>query len=640
MMMERANQKPGKVDRDTILEYFLFLYKTQLGASPDAATDIVPIEAAGWNEKLISYDLHVAYNDQRRTRRITVGPIGEGAGSKSECFFAIYDNKLVVKIPPVPITDFEKYIASIKKERSIVQRISPRECIVPATSVILRKIHKFKRDAEMTPDERESAYIELLKENPEMQAYLKINEGFVFFMDLARYLFLADALTVFHNSSKTMQSEMICDFKILDDFGKFEGRYGLKNTHLGMELKNIYADYESRVRKLITQSGASLSILLYRAQEWFFTHMAGNTVKPQGPDLSEAFVTQLNELLSEFMAEHREVIEDYRSMIRDFIQTTTFSKHKLHMEGIVANTLELLAWLKEKGVAIRDIKPDNLLVAGDPDKYPNFLATPESFNIGLIDMETAVYFNAEDWTTVEQPPLGGTPFYATPLHLFKNRTLATVYKDLARALYLQDWFAGAALIYASITGQYLFPQTAKKIVTATRLIQKAVKEKQPVTEILANVSHSFWPGARAEFTANMKKNAPKLQSIRVVLVESSQTMILEELEADKRRKDQIMKRLIARQTIFKNRQNREQLYLGDPDRIYRILTTFKTKDGVDGASLDMIETLRQLKIVMARSIAMQQAVRNNPSNISAYQVMKILFYIVHHFMYKEKWIYT
>ncbi|MDY6905122.1 MAG: hypothetical protein SWH61_10595 [Thermodesulfobacteriota bacterium] len=637
-MSDTKKNKPDAIDQDAILEYFLFLYKNQIGAPKKADTNIVCVERSVGNRKMTAYDLHVMQNEQARTRRITVGPIGEGTGSKSKCFFVIYDNKLVLKIPPVPITDFDKYIASIKKERGIVHRVHPRECIVPGISVILRKVHRFHKDAEMTTEAMESAYVELLKDNPEMQDYLKINGCFVFFMDLARYRFLADALSIFNASEKKLQDEVTRDYTILDDFGKFEGRYGMANANIGMELKGVYTDYEARVRKLMIQSGASLSILLYKAQEWFFTHLAGDLVQPKGPDLSEAFVVKLNELIAAIMYEHRPLVDEYRQMIQAFLQYKTFSKHKLHMEGVVANIIELLAWLKGKGVAFRDMKPDNLLVAGDPEKYPNFLAKPESFTIGLIDMETAVYFKSDDPAAIEQPPLGGTPFYATPLHLFKNKTLLAVFKDLQRALYLQDWFAAVAMIYASITGTFLFPHTAKKIILATRSIQKAVKNKQPVTEILANVSHAFWASALEEFAAKTKENKHKLNAIRVELAQPAHLLILDELTAENRRKDNLVKQLIARQAIFKNQKNRQQLYLGTPERLNQIIATLKTKENIDVPSLTAIETILAIKTDMARNTATHQLVQKNPSSMSAYQVMEILFYIVYHFMYKEKWV--
>ena len=74
-------------------------------------------------------------------RRMTIGPLGEDSGSKSKCYYVIYDVHMVIKIPTKPITDFERYIESIKKEVHIVNKLIPKECIIPKVSVILSLIH-------------------------------------------------------------------------------------------------------------------------------------------------------------------------------------------------------------------------------------------------------------------------------------------------------------------------------------------------------------------------------------------------------------------------------------------------------------------------------------------------------------------
>ena len=39
-------------------------------------------------------------------RRMTIGPLGEESGSKSKCYYVIYDIHMVVKIPVRPIARF------------------------------------------------------------------------------------------------------------------------------------------------------------------------------------------------------------------------------------------------------------------------------------------------------------------------------------------------------------------------------------------------------------------------------------------------------------------------------------------------------------------------------------------------------
>ena len=114
---------------------------------------------------------------------MSVGTLGEDSGSKSKCYDVIYDDHIVVKIPPIPTTDFSKYIRSINADRLIVNRLAPKECIVPGVSVILKRIHDFPDRDNLSPKELEERYVKLLQIQPSIQEYLKIGDAFVFFMD-------------------------------------------------------------------------------------------------------------------------------------------------------------------------------------------------------------------------------------------------------------------------------------------------------------------------------------------------------------------------------------------------------------------------------------------------------------------------
>lgn len=634
-MTDAPETEKKEITADSVLNYFLLLFKHQIGVGPGAASEIEPLGSISVRSKIMTYDLHVDHDNIRTSRRMTLGPIGEGSGSKSKCFFAIYDNKLVLKIPPVPITDFARYIANIKKEQEIAKTLQPRECIVPGISVIMKKLRPFPDEGRISAELLENAYIALLEEAPELQEYLKIDGGFIFFMDLAKYVFLADAIALFHDSDEKLPGEILRDPSILESIEKFEGRYGIENIHIGMALERVYADYETRVRKLMIRSGAASSVLLYKLQQWFFSYLSGNPVTSQGKDLTEHFVSQINTLLKEVVEANRESIETYIGMVSAFLATITFSQHKLQMEGVIANMLELLAWLKQKGVAIRDIKPDNLLVAGDPEKYPNFLSSPETFRIGLIDVETAVDFAPGAGETIVQPPLGGTPFYATPLHLFKNSALLTAYKDLQRAFYLQDWFAVIAMIYGAVAGSYLFPRTAKQVVLLTRKIQKAVKEKQPMDQIMAAANRLFWPGATAEFSENMEKSRSRLASLRVSLCDPVRTIFIEELSLGNKEADRMIKELIVHQSFFKNKQNREQLYLFTPEKLSEILGKIADKKESDPQSFSALEQIERLKRVMQRSAYTIARLRAEEPGLSVYTLLEIMFSIVQNFMNKD-----
>lgn len=82
--------------------------------------------------------------------------------------------------------------------------------------------------------------------------------------------------------------------------------------------------------------------------------------------------------------------------------------------SMITNSLDLLMRLRDKKIAIRDIKPDNLFLDGKKDDFPRFLKNHERFEVGLIDLETSVDYGRDD---IIQPMLAGTPNYASPSHL-------------------------------------------------------------------------------------------------------------------------------------------------------------------------------------------------------------------------------
>ncbi|MEW6076514.1 MAG: hypothetical protein AB1724_01745 [Thermodesulfobacteriota bacterium] len=641
-------QNPGDVEvspkadneltlEEKVINCFADLFKKQLGLKKRAGAEIAFLESSRFNPKVKTYTAKVKTGlNAWRSRRFTVGPIGEDSGAKSKCFLVIYDNKIVVKVPPTPVTDFDAYINSMKKERRIVDKLHPRECIIPSLGVILNKYQPFLEataSAEGTMEERDQEKVceAWLRENPEFQEYFMINGGFAYFMDLAKYVFLADAVSLFHNIEGGLQDELLRDPTIIDDFDKFEGRYGLENVQIAMDLKSVYAEFETLLRKMMIRSSVSPSLLLYKTQEWFFVHVAGLQVDKDERDLTPDFVAQLNALLKDIIGKNRDVIDEYRQMVGESIQAVNFSQHKMYMEGLVTNALELLAWLKHKGVAIRDIKPDNLLVAGDPDRYPSFLSFPATYKIGLIDVETAVDFNPEDGKIV-QPQLGGTPFYATPANMFANKTLLAGYGDLPRALFLQDWFATMAMIYGIIINDYLFNRTAKQLVVLTRKIQLALKAKQPPEAILKEANNIFWAAAEEEFQENLSKNAKRLRNIRVALQDNVRQLFITEFSLESKRADKAIKKLILQQALFKSQQNQEQLYLGSADRIREVIDKIKNKPDVNPRSLDQLQQIMELKQSVAGYKEIIGLIQGKGSEMPAHYLLEVMFQLACDFM--------
>ena len=96
---------------------------------------------------------------------MTIGPIGEDSGSRSTCYYVIYDDHIVVKISPTPLADFSKYIQNISSDNHIAKELSPRECLIPRVSVILKKIHPLQEGSRLPIELMEEKYIQLLEDN-------------------------------------------------------------------------------------------------------------------------------------------------------------------------------------------------------------------------------------------------------------------------------------------------------------------------------------------------------------------------------------------------------------------------------------------------------------------------------------------
>lgn len=482
-----------------VAEFCLNLYKLQSDAPKSAPSKIIPVNPQSNGPDYI-YELHVYLESENKyaSRRMTIATLGEGSGSKSKCFKVIYDNLIVVKIPPSPITDFDEYIGSVRAETRIAVQLAPKiEFVAPGVTAILKKIHAFPDGSALSPVELEKKYVEWLKENSEFQEYLKIEDAFVFFMDLSKYSFLSQVVDTIHNKKvfkRRIYEEIIGSHNLLWDILGFEGKYGSENLSICFDMNRIYSDYETKIRTLIKKHRHFASA--YEKQKWFLVYLAHNKVKEED-GLPSGFISDLNLLLGKIIKENQKNISAYKKAIWNYISKTTFIQNKTKISGIITNLISLLASLKERGVAIRDLKPDNLFVVGDSER------PAKDYSLGLIDFETAVKFGhpGMDKThqKIEQPLLAGTPSYSTPSHLFKNRLLENVFDDLPRILYLQDWQASVGMIYNIVTGECLFENTKKVLSKITSAARKAAIKKRSLTDVFKKGSHIFWKNAVNEF---------------------------------------------------------------------------------------------------------------------------------------------
>ncbi|MDB4442704.1 YgdI/YgdR family lipoprotein, partial [bacterium] len=263
-----------------IVAFFLDLFKKQIGADPDAAVEYVPLMSKNSGPNHI-YELRVKQMADWTTRRMTIGPLGEESGSKSKCYYVIYDVHMVVKIPPKPVTDFEQYIESIKKEVAIVNKLIPKECIIPNVSVILEMVHSFTDDEIVPSDSLEDNYINWMRRTPEYQKYLKINNTFVYIMDLSKYYFLSHILDELHNIKHLISREITENAENIWEPAIYKGRYGTENDAI-LEIRDLFNRSAVTVRRLVDRDGITTTVSDYQIQSWFITHLADGQISAEG----------------------------------------------------------------------------------------------------------------------------------------------------------------------------------------------------------------------------------------------------------------------------------------------------------------------------------------------------------------------
>ncbi len=636
---ESKNEIPTRLD---IVRFFLNLYKYQIGAEADAPAEFVSLMPKTTGPNHI-YELRVKHLEDWATRRMTIGPLGEESGSKSKCYFVIYDVHMVVKIPARPIDDFEEYVENIKKEVHIVNKLIPRECIIPKVSVILGLIHSFPYSEDIPPERLEGRYINLLRKSPEYQKYLKINNTFVFTMDLSKYYFLSHILDELHDIKNLIAKEVAENAHIIWEPAKFKGRYGTENDAI-VEIRNIFNHCEVDIRHLLESTGVKETVTTYQIQSWFYTHLGANSVPADVDGLPNNFIMGLNRLLKKSVQENSKVVDVYRKIIKEYIFRSSFEQNKPQMEAVAANLLDILAWFREKRVAMRDLKPDNLFVAGDPARYPLFLKSAQEFSIGIIDVETAVDFEKSKYKKIKQPMLGGTPFYATPSHFIKNDVLIYKFKNLGKILHLQDWHAAMVMIYKVITGDLLFEQTARLFSEIRNLMVKANRPGGHQTDVFEEASRIFWHSAVSEFQAKISESEKSLKAVMVDLTEAVKHMFVKTLVKEKISIVKTIKKIVDSQNIFEKDHIRKLLLRCSYAKTCQFKADLETKAKRSGGlseprteAITFLHKLADLKALFGQHVYVQKVLSQPEINISAYDILIFMFNVVFKNMYKSEW---
>ena len=626
-----------------IAMFFLELYKLQNGLSKDAAARF-SMTAASAGQKMKVFELGVKGASDWLSRRMSIGPLGEDTGSKSKCFYVIYDTHMVVKIPPVPVTDMVKYVRDIRREVQIAAQLSPVACIVPMVSVVLKKVKKLPFESSLTQEQLEKQYIRLVEENTVYQEYLKVGDRFAFFMELSNSFFLGRVIDELHRSKENIGDEINGAPDAAWNQEAFTARYGLDALPVFEGLQTLYQRCEAEARRIIGESGQGDRIHTFQIKNWFLTSISGEKLEPQGNGVDADMLSRIEDGFGNVFKKDKKSVDSLVQLLRKQLERKAFLKSRQQIENIASNMLRLLCQLKEKHIALRDLKPDNLFLDADPDNYPVFLNNPTSFSIGVIDVETACSLIPNREGSIDQPILGGTPLYATPLHLFKNPTISAYFGDLAEALHLEDWFATLAIIFKAVAGRSLFPRAARSFPGILKILKAGRSKSDPSEETVKAMSRQFWAAAAADIKAFLPMYADVLNQLTLRVPEAMAPSIKSELERETECLRRVIQQQVSLSPLLKSEKNRNFLLEASCDTIVRQVTRWENDTPLAkehrAAAPRMVAFLKQLNRLKAGEAEKRRALAafdSPPHEVSAYALLEAMFQIVFRAMYKTRW---
>ncbi len=633
-----------------VVRYFLGLYQLHLGAKKEDASLFVRADS-GTEDKNFKYQLRVKHDGAWMTRRLTVGPIGEDSGAKSKCYKAIYDDTVVIKLPPEQIQNYDDYIAEIKSQAAIVDLLEPDiECITPEVSVLLKNIPRFLKmagDLQKDDPKLERKLLKRMGAYSKLHDYLKINDNFAFFMNLSRYSFVGDVIGDMHAVDDNMVIEEIQNTsEVLWDSISFANQYGKDKRHVWDQMNEIYNQYSKKVDELIKAKKLSTSVPSYKLKDWFLTLFSEKPIQETSSEYPNDFVSELNDLIENLIWDNREAIATYKQGVSDHIKENQFIRNRIKMGALSANLLELLSQLKKKNVAIRDLKPDNMFIKGDSSRIALFLANPQEYSIGVIDFETAVGLK-HTGQKFPQPLLGGTPTYATLSNFIVNELLRYMLGDLPRVLHLQDWYATIGMIFNVVTGKALFEETKKLLPQIMAMMQRTSMDKNQLVNFFKTNSRTFWSSAARELKQKMEAEKERLTSVEVPLIETTQNVkkpIKQDLVYETNKLNKKIYEHVISQNYFSSTKHKKQLFESSVSKIEDFIKIWKNPSNfpkVPKATkvkmLKFLVELHKLKKVAEKNNALLNKLEGRNARITVYELLPLMFNTVCKGMYKESW---
>ncbi len=614
-------------DIKPLIEYFLNLFKIQIAGGEIGETEggraAVVSDKPGED---VIYELMFRYRDQIKSRRMSIRCLGEQVESKSMCYKVIYDDLLVIKIPPRPILEFQVYLDHIHREHAVAKRLLPGiSCVYPHLGAILKKVPALRLPADTPGETAEQEYMSQLTRTPDLQRYLQIGDGFVFFMSLSRYAFFNQVIDSIHRSKDLIRQEILRNGpEAVSDFCAFETLYGACNSRVYFDMHGLIKSYEKSVDDVIRTSDVPVSLPDYQKQEWFFARIAGAQPETTAAELPPGLFEKIDTVTARTLNAGKPVIESFQKAVHATVQQKRFDANRARIKALAVNVIELLYRLKNRSVAIRDLKPDNMYVAAEIDGADHILSDPDAYDLGLIDLETAVCFTAEKNGRPVQPLLAGTPAYATPTHIFHNTILSAVYRsELPRIFYLQDWYAALVIIFYLVTGRLLFARTARLMPEISRIKKKNVRKAQVQLGVFQNCNRTFWKTATGEFGSQLEKHRDRLQDVEIDLPGHLREFLAAECAIEQRLLDTSAAALID--SCPGAGKYRDKLLTASHASICRIIDQQQGKGGSEKRGNSMLHLLSRVEPLKRRQQQLEKTAKRLGSPLACDTLLAFMF---------------
>ncbi len=389
---------------------------------------------------------------EKATVKIT--RLGGESLSKSTVFRVVEagGNNEVVKVDPNPLS-WNDYAKDVKNQREVARCLGPEiKTLVPGIAFALsglqylQMIPRYKRmfyyQGNLSAKEQDNLFGDLMLEqankDEHLREFLEVNDSYGYFMPFLEEGILEEYLNAIHGYkeipgtdvlriTEDINSEMANDFNMLQkqNFDQFIDKYDEKNKKLLLFIKKQYLKN------------------------------------------SQPTETEFTKILEAIMLKDSSitVCEAYRKIIATYLRDSYLQpiEARDELSLIFAGLLKVFAILRQKGIAIRDLKSGNIYITEN---------LQENGILDLLDFETAIiYTSPYAGARIPQPRLGGTPSRATPSLWFSNEILQEYYGEQQRALYLPDLYAIIEIIYSAITREPLFSAAKRILQDIFKIIQ-------------------------------------------------------------------------------------------------------------------------------------------------------------------------